>query len=358
MNKILFFILILLSPCVSVASGEERNWEKEDEIALSITVAEARSVATLIDKIKSAKTDEWGKFRIAFRWVAEHIVYDVVSLRSGNIKACTPDETLKKKKAVCQGYADLLKAISDGLGIKCEVVSGYSKGGDYKPGDHFTKTDHAWNAAQFDGKWFLFDATWAAGYLNAKDGHYYKRFESFYFAPNPEEFVFGHLPKDPQWQIMPDTISLAEFEKRMDVGVALFRMGMKVETLRSICPSLLQCDLVSVNPTLGSVIIEKAAIPFERTLRNGETYTFAITSPKGSEFFIFNEKSQGNLQPKGGVIMWDDDLMSSMMNTPTPVAMNYKKGIYSTTVTAKSGDLAIYIKDKGKKKYLFTWKVK
>lgn len=349
----LLLFLIFALPSEPFTEGPLRNWEKEDKMALSITIVEARSVSSMVEKIKTFKTDEWGKFRIAFRWITEHIAYDYASYKSGNIKSVIPNETIKTKKAICQGYADLLKAIADGLGIKCEIVIGYSKGGGYKEGDQFTDTNHAWNAARFDGKWYLFDATWAAGFVDMNgNGHYYKRFERFYFAPLPEEFIFGHLPADSKWQLTPDTISLAEFEKRIDIQVPLFRMGMSTEALHSICPTLQQCDLVQVNPIPTAITIEKVTIPFEKTLSDGKLYSFTIAGPKGSEFFIINEKNTNNLQKKDGVLMWDENMLSS------PIAMVYKKGIYKATLTVKSGDLAIYAKANGKKNYIFIWKVK
>lgn len=352
MKTALMLFLIFALPGKPFTEGPLRNWEREDQLALSLTSADARSVSSIVEKIKTFKTDDWGKFRIAFRWVAEHIAYDYASYKSGSIKSLTPNETIKIKKAVCQGYAELLKAVADGLGITCEVVTGYSKGAGYKEGDRFTATNHAWNAAQFDGQWYLFDATWAAGYVDSKNERYYKRFESFYFAPTPEQLVINHLPADSRWQLLADPITLSEFEQRGEIQVSLFRLGLTVESLLSLCPSFEHCDLVEVNPLYTTLGIEKATIPFERTLTNGITYSFVLTGSRGSEFFIINEKSGDDLQKKDGVLLWDENLISS------PAAMTYKKGIYSATLTAKTGDVTIYVNANGKKNYLFFWKVR
>lgn len=49
--------------------------------------------------------------------------------------------------------------------IRCESISGVSKGGDYYPGKVFDTTGHepghAWNKVQIEGEWYLCDPTWA-----------------------------------------------------------------------------------------------------------------------------------------------------------------------------------------------------
>ena len=54
-------------------------------------------------------------------------------------------------------------------GLECEKISGQAKGGGYYPGcfdpDRLSRGPgaHAWNAVKLGGKWYLSDATWAAG---------------------------------------------------------------------------------------------------------------------------------------------------------------------------------------------------
>jgi hypothetical protein len=98
--------------------------------------------------------------------------------------------------------------------IQSRVVSGFGRGLNFSVFDPQTgpfKNNHAWNAVQIDGGWYLVDATWDAGHIDgATDSFAWHYSRSFLFTP-PEIFLCTHLPEDPRWQLQPRPIGEAQF---------------------------------------------------------------------------------------------------------------------------------------------------
>jgi len=326
-------------------------------MALSITNKESSTLKDLVKKIKSFHTDDWGRYRIAFRWVAEHIAYDVVSYRSNKIEAQSPQETIQKKRAVCEGYAELLKAIADGLGIRCEVISGYAKW-DGVCQEKYDKANHAWNAAEINGSWYLFDATWAAGNVDLKINRFKRIFEDFYFAPAPEELLNNHLPEDPKWQLVVDTLAKAEFESRCSVSVALFKLGLTVEAIKRICPAS-RCEMVEINYESYNNI-SKAEIPFEKVLHGGMPYEFTIRASGPARYYIENAPP-AILPAKNEKVIprattWTSTV-DSERNRRRKTDIPFKKNISRITFTPLVGYLCIFSTEKGRSEIIFKWTV-
>jgi transglutaminase/protease-like cytokinesis protein 3 len=113
--------------------------------------------------------------------------------------------------------------------IKCEVISGYAKGYGYKPGDEIGRgeTNHAWNAVEIEGQWFLVDSTWAAGSINSSN-RFEKSFSNFYFLTDPEKFIVSHFPQDPKWQLLNDQINLSEFKMLVKPSKSFYEQGLSL----------------------------------------------------------------------------------------------------------------------------------
>lgn len=128
-----------------------------------------------------------------------------------NIKHMTVEDTIFSGKAVCQGYAEVYKAIANRAGLECVLVSGHGKGYGYtplKPGERPppAKIDgHAWNAVRIDGgEWKLLDACWGAGYLDSSTNEYTQKFSPDQFIRPNEKFGWSHLPKETKYQFRSD----------------------------------------------------------------------------------------------------------------------------------------------------------
>ena len=92
--------------------------------------------------------------------MAHNIAYDTVSYFSKKYGDQTAKRVFKKRKGVCAGYANLYKYLSNQLQMSCKIVNGYVK--DYGFGDReatFSQIDHAWNAVEIDGHWYLMEST-------------------------------------------------------------------------------------------------------------------------------------------------------------------------------------------------------
>ena len=150
--------------------GEIPPFEQIDRHARNAPDQVTRDVAELAAYLTKPATNNSEKVRGFYVWITENIAYDVRAFtryRPGRYHRVPPDEVLKRRKAVCQGYAELFQALCHSQGIRCELVPGYSKGLTVNEQD-FTRGDHAWNAVQLEGQWYLLDVTWGSGGLDER----------------------------------------------------------------------------------------------------------------------------------------------------------------------------------------------
>lgn len=179
---------------------------------------------------KGAKT-ELEKARIIFRWVTANIAYDTEAYFTGSYRNpyTTEADTLRSKKGVCDGYATVVNALARRMDIKSIKVIGYGKGYSYKQGGPVSPSNHAWNAMQVDGKWYLIDATWGAGYINDKK-QYERKLKEFYFFPKPEQFIYSHLPDQDSHQLMGRPVPISEFKEMPFLKPGYFTSGLELQS--------------------------------------------------------------------------------------------------------------------------------
>lgn len=151
----------------------------------------------LVEKAETDKEKAWA----IYRWITLSIDYDKYAYKNGSKRINrTVADILSRRMAVCFGYATLFKAMCEKVGLKCELVVGYSKGTLTSTPD-LAKPDHAWNAVRIDGEWALLDATWGSSLIHAEND-FVQRFKEGYFLTTPESFIVNHLPIDPMWQLL------------------------------------------------------------------------------------------------------------------------------------------------------------
>ncbi len=130
------------------------------------------------------------KVRAVFYWISNNIEYDVVKMDKNILKDSDEEiveNLLKTKKGVCHDYATLFNDLCTKIGLTSYVIEGYiekSKSIDY--------VSHAWNAVYIDSAWYLFDPTWAAGYL--KNKKFVKELNNSYYKVNPSDLSKTHMP--------------------------------------------------------------------------------------------------------------------------------------------------------------------
>jgi transglutaminase/protease-like cytokinesis protein 3 len=223
------FLLSILFMCiVSTAGAQSPGYSNIDWRAGTIDAPTPDSLAKLLIAPYSRDIE---KVRAIFSWVAQHISYNsyVISSsqrRNGSSRySAEPEDTaiewksaiemtaikvLKKRTAVCDGYAKLFKTLCDHAGLHSEIISGYARG--YMQGERKFSSNHSWNAIMIDSVWHLLDVTWASGYFTYAD-QYVQRMDDTYFLTPPDQFIRDHYPEDLYWTLMENPPSIPEFRK-------------------------------------------------------------------------------------------------------------------------------------------------
>lgn len=202
-----FLLLLLIFAQFSI--GQVAN----DFLAIDKIMDEIPANATattdgIANYIQSNFKTENEKIRAAFYWTAANISYDVANMNQP--KPQTREEkissALKTRKGVCMHYSEVFSDIANKLGVKTVVVSGYTK-----QAGKIASLSHSWNASKMDGKWYLFDVTWGAGYV--KELVFYKKLTNIYFKSEPADFLKTHMPYDYMWQLNKKPITNDDFYK-------------------------------------------------------------------------------------------------------------------------------------------------
>ncbi len=205
-----FFLLSWPLHLTGIHSGDFS--EEIDDHARSAPFSVGRNLKKLTEYLVEPAKNDSQKVRSFYIWITDNIKYDLNAYLSGDHGSLEPEDVLRTKDAVCQGYSQLFKAMCDQAGIQAFLISGYSKGYGYRANNVITEPDHAWNIVNIDGRWELIDATWGSGYVNEKN-KYVTRFNESFFLSNPETFIYTHLPEAPMWQLLDCPISLETFKK-------------------------------------------------------------------------------------------------------------------------------------------------
>lgn len=199
----LFFVFICNISIAQVVSQYSSIDKKMIEIPEDLTTSTI-GIAQYI--ISNFKTDA-DRIRAAFFWTATNISYDVVNMNEPNF-IYSPQEkisnALKTKKGVCIHYAEVFTDIANKLGIKTYIIGGYTK-----QNGIVTPISHAWCGSKVDGKWLLFDPTWASGYVNGQK--FVKMFNNNYFKTEPAKMTQSHMPFDYMWQFSSNPLTNNEF---------------------------------------------------------------------------------------------------------------------------------------------------
>ncbi|MBL7816783.1 MAG: hypothetical protein JNL70_17310 [Saprospiraceae bacterium] len=200
MEKCLFFFLL----CTQMTA------QTVDEWALNLTQNESN------DSMKVVRI---------YDWVTKNIVYDHrfrYSREEGDTTLWQePYHVVEKKKAVCIGYAKLIKALCQKVEIQVEVVDGWTK----NARGEIDQQEHAWNVAKINNNWYLLDATWGADSRQTAQK---------YFLTTPSVFLEDHFPHDPMWQLVENPIDFDCFiNKKTCQTIAQFNFRDTIKTWQS-----------------------------------------------------------------------------------------------------------------------------
>lgn len=173
----------------------------------------------LVSELTAGCNNQVEETRAIFVWISHNISYDYVAYNKNKRKPfrckgnnCSEkyikweskiiDRTLRKKKAICFGYATLFKKMCDYAGIQSSVISGYTKNRPSQVG-RMGKLDHAWNAVNIDGNYYYFDVTWAAGTCaedkSGKLTSFTRKFQEYYWLTPIDKLSRDHYPAEEFW---------------------------------------------------------------------------------------------------------------------------------------------------------------
>lgn len=212
--KLLICVLFVLPAAIVFAQGTSVNKSGFTDIASPAMLAQLLTANDSTDKQKVTSV---------FNWVTDNIAYNVKAFQHNgpfDITSYWVDEeedtaatlkplnervaemVMRRRTAVCDGYARLFKILCDYAGVKCEIVTGFAKTSVNRIDAQF-KSNHKWNAVFIDSNWYLLDATWASGYINYRN-EFEKNYNASYFLASPAEFIKDHYPEDPRWTLLKD----------------------------------------------------------------------------------------------------------------------------------------------------------
>ncbi len=205
------------SPDILEVNTLQTNMERTDAAAiafyktpanLGMTTAEYNEISAQALAVVAEKTTDLEKARAIYKWVTEYLYYDYWTFYNSASTNNSAASVFKKKRAVCEGYAELTNVMLRAVGIPSKVIIGFSK----SPG-LLTSTDvsvnsgtanHTWNEAYFDAgdgagaKWQTLDTTWGSGNTYFKDyslDNVDGPMSYDYFMPSADFFARSHLTK-------------------------------------------------------------------------------------------------------------------------------------------------------------------
>ncbi|WP_018612712.1 transglutaminase domain-containing protein [Segetibacter koreensis] len=223
--KLLIRIFLALFPISSFA----QNLSIDSYATVSNKAEEVLTPDSLSRMLTNGYTTDRDKVTSIFRWITENITYNVRPYYNANLYsdkhryddedtgALKPlservaIEVLKKRIALCDGYARLFKTLCDYAGIKSEVILGYADGGMSHRRLKFT-SNHRWNAVYLDSAWYLLDVTWASGFVTYSSNDFIQNYNNYYFLTPAEDFIRDHYPEDLQWTLLSKPPKLKEFK--------------------------------------------------------------------------------------------------------------------------------------------------
>ena len=163
---------------------------------------------------------DFEKLRAVFKYVITYITYDGAAYKNGQRRINQNNtDVLRRREAVCWGYAQLITELCGKLKIPCYTITGYAKDSPVPPRS-FEKANHAWNAVYLAGEWYLLDATWGA-VLQSGDNYFSRKYGLNYFLSDPAIFGRSHHPLMPMWQLLTCPIAYAAFISDHHLGERL-----------------------------------------------------------------------------------------------------------------------------------------
>jgi transglutaminase/protease-like cytokinesis protein 3 len=202
---LLFLIAGVANPMFAQAKsiiGKHKSYKKtkksRNHIASKAPKTDTKSLAQQITIGKKTDAD---KAKSIFIWITTTIEYDNELRLNRKLQeeiytseANVITHAVRRKKALCGGYAFLFKQLCEDVGVKAEIIHGFTnQGNQWK--NNAAKPEHTWNAVHINGAWQLLDITWAVSHGSRENPQW------FWYGTAPSDFIKTHLPQEKKWQL-------------------------------------------------------------------------------------------------------------------------------------------------------------
>jgi len=215
----------------NIYSANYKELRALDDRVKNISSADTQNIYTLSKALTDGLTTDLEKIYVIYKWVTNNIEYDAESFFANNLRGIGNANTvIQRRKAVCDGYAELIMRLGLQSGLLVEKVEGYAKGYGFKVGEQLAAPNHAWNSVRVDGKWYLLDSTWDAGSINEGTRSYERKNADYdFFLTNPEIFIYSHFAKDEKWNLARNNWNKKEFFSKVNVTESAFKIGLNID---------------------------------------------------------------------------------------------------------------------------------
>ena len=304
MNKYKYSLLLSLLCCsfleptfAQTVDYRKLDYTEIDNYVDSLKHKRFRRTSDLALALTSRYDKDYEKVRAIFSWITQNIDYDYKDFfdeehLERKIRHIRPQKVLRRRKAICAGYARLFESMCNTAKIKSQTISGYSRQEEKDIGRRSLTVNHAWNAVSINNQWYLLDATWATGSTISGMKWYNKQ---YYLTP-PEQLILDHLPKNKMWQLLKDPIDLKQFQNYPAVyddffsSVAEFYPKDGVLRAEIYCPVTLKFKLLDKQPIKSfDIRIQNQKIQptiESSTIDENGLYAYTFSMPRKGAYLI------------------------------------------------------------------------
>jgi len=235
-NLLLFFLLALLLPVISIAQTNGKDFSEVDDYVKKLGNLDSMSMGTINNVVSRKFPEKIDRARAIFDWIAMNITYDVKAGRSNNAAKNTSTEILKTRRAASAGFTTLFQDMCSAADIRCLTVDGFLKTNHLQIGDKSTDINHTWAVVQLGESpdtWFYVDPAMGSGYLEADMKTFTRFFNTGYFFTEKNLFNWDHYPDNDAWKLGSAPKSRGDFFDLPVIRNAAYEYGLKNFSPRS-----------------------------------------------------------------------------------------------------------------------------
>lgn len=232
---------------------------------------------------------------LIYRWVAHHLRHDSRLARQiGDPNRHPVESLLAAGGGSCEVYAKVTAGLLNAVGIEVQEVRGLTKSGSRPSADG--RLNHAWNVVHLEGRWWVMDPTWGAGYV--QDGVFHRSPSDMFFLIPPDMAVLSHF--DPQDRLRTQAnsrVSLEVFLAMPESAATLAALGVPPRRLLDHVKFRSKAALVEVYSQTPKDL-RLVDVPITKTLPLKAQY-FRIESAQFEELMVVQGRQWTPMSKKG-----------------------------------------------------------